>query len=359
MKNPDYYVLSLKVHSHIIFEKTLDLILKHFWFPGLRQFIKKYIDHCLVCISKKRVPRAPHQNITSWQKPEVPFSTIHLDVLGPLPESNGYKFVLLLVDAFSKYTLLYPIYRQDVSELLRTITNAISLFGVPKLIVTDKGRMFESSTFIKFLSEMGSTLHNITPEMHHSNGQVERYARTVLNMIRIEVNYRAASWSESLWKLQLTLNITKQKTTQASALNLLVGTSATTPVIQSLIRDMAVEDSGPNREARRELRRHRATELLQRNQEQQDAYVNRSRRPPRSFNVDELVFVIKYSQAKGKLDPGMRGPYRVVRALPSGRYELRLLSGSYGKTTQAAAQYMVPWRGEWCPESCAAFFSRK
>ncbi|XP_063825988.1 uncharacterized protein LOC135075476 isoform X1 [Ostrinia nubilalis] len=52
----------------------------------------------------------------------------------------------------------------------------------------------------------------------------------------------------------------------------------------------------------------------------------------------------------------MRGPYRVVKVLPSGRYELKLLSGARGKTTQAAAQYMVPWKGEWCPESCAAFF---
>nr|XP_049692698.1 uncharacterized protein LOC126053772 [Helicoverpa armigera] len=52
----------------------------------------------------------------------------------------------------------------------------------------------------------------------------------------------------------------------------------------------------------------------------------------------------------------MRGPYRVTKVLPSGRYELKLLGGARGKTTQAAAQYMVLWKGEWCPESCAAFF---
>ncbi|XP_049886481.1 uncharacterized protein LOC126381322 [Pectinophora gossypiella] len=52
----------------------------------------------------------------------------------------------------------------------------------------------------------------------------------------------------------------------------------------------------------------------------------------------------------------MRGPYKVVKTLPGGRYELKLLSGGRGKLTQAAAQHMVAWRGEWCPESCAAFF---
>ncbi|CAG9133807.1 unnamed protein product [Plutella xylostella] len=344
-------------HEHIGVDKVLHLVLKHFWFPGLRQFVAKYIAHCLVCVSKKRVPRAPHQPITSWEKPNVPFHTLHLDVLGPLPESNGYKFVLLMIDAFSKFCLLYPIYRQDVGELKRTFTEAVSLFGAPKLLITDRGRMFESAEFIRFLTDIGCDIHHITPEMHHANGQVERYARTVLNMIRIEANHKGASWSEQLWRLQLVLNMTKQKTTQHSALNLLVGIDAVTPVLRSLIRDVAIDNSQQTpRDAWRELCRARANDLLKKNQAQQDTTVNRQRRPPRKFNIDDLVFVIKYSQSTGKLDPGMRGPYRVLKALPSDRYELKLLSGSYGKTTQAAAEYLVPWRGEWCPDTCAAFF---
>lgn len=343
-------------HGHVGVEKTLDLILKHFWFPGLRQFVAKYIGHCLICISRKRVARAPHQYITSWQKPEAPFETVHVDVLGPLPISKGYRFVLIMVDAFTKYSLLYPINRQDADELKRAISNAVSLFGVPKLLVTDRGRMFEASSFVTWISEMGCDIHYITPEMHHSNGQVERYVRTLLNMIRIQTTSKDALWSESIWRLQLVLNITKQKSTQASPLNLLVGLDGATPAIRSLIRDVAVDNTRPNRAAWREMCRTRASELLQRNRAQQDASANEKRRPARVFQIGDFVFVIKYSQSTGKLDPGMRGPYRVQKALRSGRYELRLLSGSYGKTTQAAAEYMVPWRGEWCPESCAAFF---
>nr|XP_032520876.1 uncharacterized protein LOC116772711 [Danaus plexippus plexippus] len=111
-----------------------------------------------------------------------------------------------------------------------------------------------------------------------------------------------------------------------------------------------------NHESWRELCRSRASRLLIQNQTKQDSYVNRKRRTPRSYNINDLVFVIKYSQSKGKLDPGIRGPYRVIQVLPNGRYQLKLLSGSYGKTTQAAAEYMIPWNGEWCPESCAVFF---
>ncbi|XP_047994628.1 uncharacterized protein LOC125232865 [Leguminivora glycinivorella] len=73
--------------------------------------------------------------------------------------------------------------------------------------------------------------------------------------------------------------------------------------------------------------------------------------------TDRLIGALTaLTKMTGKLDSGMRGPYRVTRVLPHGRYNLRLVGGSYGKTTQAAAEHMVIWRGEWTPESCAAFF---
>lgn len=343
-------------HQHIGVEKTTDLILKYFWFPGLRKFTQKYISHCLVCISHKKVPRQPLQPIESWSKPGEPFHTIHTDVLGPLPDSNGFRYVLLIIDAFTKYCLLYPMYRQDAAELQRIFTNAVSLFGTPKLIVADRGRMYESSTFVNWVADLGSQIYFITPAMHQSNGQVERYVRSVLNMIRIEHNFKQEKWSETLWKLQLTINLTKQKTTQCSPLNLLIGSEAVTPVIRALVRDLAIEGSSPNRQTLREVARQRASDLLERNRADQDASVNKNRKVPRPFSVNDMVFVRKDAQAMGKLDSCMRGPYRVLKVLPHDRYQLRLMAGSFGKTTEAAATYMTLWRGEWTPDVCSAYF---
>ncbi|XP_063836299.1 uncharacterized protein LOC135085432 [Ostrinia nubilalis] len=224
------------------------------------------------------------------------------------------------------------------------------------MIVCDRGRMFESAAFHNWVQDMGSTVHYITPEMHRENGQAERYCRTVLNMLRVEVRSKGTKWSDALWKVQLVLNITKHATTQTSALQLLVGIEAATPVIRSLIRDVALENTSPNREALLSLRRQRASELLIANQQRQDAYVNERRRQPHKYAVGDFVFVSKTSQSTGKLDSGMRGPYKVLRALAHHRYELELLAGSYGKKTQAAAEHMVLWRGEWTPETCEAFF---
>lgn len=204
-------------------------------------------------------------------------------------------------------------YKQDTDELKRIFNSAVSLFGTPKLLVCDRGRMFESSGFVHWMSELGCNIHYITPEMHHANGQPERYARTVLNLIRVESRNHNDTWSDVIPKIQLVLYVTKQKSTQYSALYLLIGTNATTPVIRALVRDIAIEGSNPNHEAMRAIARGRAKALLKRNESQQNTRVNRHRHPPRIFKVDDQVFVIKYSQSTGKLDSGMRGPYRVTK----------------------------------------------
>ncbi|XP_026746567.1 uncharacterized protein LOC113507842 [Trichoplusia ni] len=234
-----------------------------------------------------------------------------MDALGPLPEADGYRYVLMVIVAFSKFALLYPMYRQDSNKLNRNVTNVFSLFGAPKLIVADRGRMFQSSEFLDWVRDMG-----------------------------------CEKWPSFIWKIQLVLNITRHRTTQYSALNLLVGIEGATPLIRSLVRDVVLEGSSPNREALREMGRQRASGRLKQNQQSQDNYVNQGRKAPRGFEINSLVFVKKQAQSTGKLDSGMRGPYRVTKILPHGRYELQLLAGSYGKSTQAAADFMIPWRGE-------------
>ncbi|XP_028175643.1 uncharacterized protein LOC114363927 isoform X6 [Ostrinia furnacalis] len=145
------------------------------------------------------------------------------------------------------------------------------------------------------------TLSLITAEIHQSNGQVERYCRTVMIMIRVETSFYHKSWSKIIWKLQLNLNITVQRSTRCSPLNLLIGSNGVTPVIRSVVRDIAMDAASPNRESLRELARQRASELLDENRVRQDARVNERRRAPRSFQLNDLVFVRKTSQSTGKL----------------------------------------------------------
>ncbi|CAF4783235.1 unnamed protein product [Pieris macdunnoughi] len=54
-------------HDHIGTDRTTDLILRHFWFPSLRQFVKKYISYCLVCLAHKKFPGLRHNRFNPGQ----------------------------------------------------------------------------------------------------------------------------------------------------------------------------------------------------------------------------------------------------------------------------------------------------
>jgi len=70
--------------------------------------------------------------------------------------------------------------------------------------------------------------YGITSDVHRGNGQVERYMKSIMNMIRIETKVQS-KWSSELWKVQLVLNTTVQKSTKMSPIQLLLSIKGSTP----------------------------------------------------------------------------------------------------------------------------------
>lgn len=80
---------------HVGSEKTYDSIFQHFWFPRMRNFVKCYVKHCVVCAVKKSRTGPLQGFISILEKPKEPFHTLHMDCLGPLPiSSDGFKHIL-------------------------------------------------------------------------------------------------------------------------------------------------------------------------------------------------------------------------------------------------------------------------
>lgn len=203
---------------HIGIDKTVDSIYKHFWFPRLRQFARNYIRHCLVCAVKKTRTGPFQGTVLSPERPSGPFHAVHVDCLGPLPvSSTKHKHILVLVDAFSKYCNLIPLKTVTAEETKEGLQRFIECFGTPKVVIMDSGTNFHNSSVCKFLDEWQIQYHFITPDIHRANGQVERYMRTIMNLLRIETRLRA-EWPSVLWKIELVLNTTIQKTTNTSPL---------------------------------------------------------------------------------------------------------------------------------------------
>jgi hypothetical protein len=189
----------------------------------MTRYVRKYVEHCLLCAVRKNRTGPKQGFLTSIPKPSEPFHKIHADCLGPLPSSpNSHRYILVIIDAFSKFCLLYPQSTLTAEETKQNFSNFISIFGTPSKMIHDAGTNFIAKIFKTFTAYFGIELHVTTPGAHRSNGQVERYMRTITNMLRIESN-RSTEWPNKLWKVELILNTTKQKTTGYSPFKLVFG----------------------------------------------------------------------------------------------------------------------------------------
>lgn len=88
--------------SHVGPDKTFAKINHYFWFTRMARFVKKYCDHCFKCIANKKHTGLKQGLLHPIEKIPVPFHTLHCDCVGPFPLTpEGYKYVLLLIDAFT------------------------------------------------------------------------------------------------------------------------------------------------------------------------------------------------------------------------------------------------------------------
>ncbi|KMQ98328.1 transposon ty3-g gag-pol polyprotein isoform x2 [Lasius niger] len=90
------------------------------------------------------------------EKVPIPFHTIHVDHVGPFETSSkNNKFLFVLVDAFTKFTIIEPVKSQKACYVVKILTNLIYLFEVPHRIISDRGTAFTSQAFRMFCDSYG------------------------------------------------------------------------------------------------------------------------------------------------------------------------------------------------------------
>jgi hypothetical protein len=115
---------------HVDPDKTFAKINHFFWFPGMAKFVKKYCDHCLKCIAGKKHTGPKQGSLHPIDKIPDPFHTVHADCVGPFPVTpEGFKHLLLLIDAFTKYLFLIPLKTAYGTRDTRQVENLPEYFS--------------------------------------------------------------------------------------------------------------------------------------------------------------------------------------------------------------------------------------
>jgi transposase InsO family protein len=213
--------------SHPGVRATKRLISSRFVWRGLASQVAQWTRQCPTCqISKihHHTHTVPHHIPIPHQK----FSHIHVDLVGPLPPSQGFTHLFTIIDRTTRWPEVIPLTTTTASDCANALLNTwISRFGLPSIITSDRGPQFTSSLW-KALCSLLNINHQPTTAYHpQSNGILERFHRRLKDALRTCSN--SPSWSQNLPWVLLALRAQPAENSNLSPAEAIFNTSLTLP----------------------------------------------------------------------------------------------------------------------------------
>jgi len=82
--------------------KTLELIMRNYWWPGISKYVLNYVDGCDVCQRGESFPEMPAGKLMPNPIPNTSWMDISVDLIMGLPEVQGYDTILVICNRFTK-----------------------------------------------------------------------------------------------------------------------------------------------------------------------------------------------------------------------------------------------------------------
>ena len=191
--------------GHQALKKTLER-LHRFWWPTIRRDTIRYLRSCTQCAERKP-PQATQAPMQERRKAFKPFELVETDIKGPLTKSSeGFEYVLVFQDSFSRFAELHPIRRQTSETVKNKLSQWIGRYGIPTRVHSDRGTCYTGTVFEEFCQE-NSIKHSLSSTDHpQANGEVERLNQSLGDMLAKTVKKTQRDWPSLLPSIQLAHN---------------------------------------------------------------------------------------------------------------------------------------------------------
>jgi len=323
---------------HVGIARTVALCKSRFYWPCWRQDIKDFVLNCIVCRKVNGPSNKRKQALASYVSGE-PFARVQIDHYGPLPpSSNGNKYVLVLIDTFSKWVEAIPVPDTEAKTTANALVNGwISRFGVPLEVHSDQGRGFESLLILELSKLLGFYKTRATSYHPESDGVVERFMQYLKSTMQKLLIESCSQWEDTLPWVTLSYRATEHSTTQCSPARCLYGRELVLPV--DLIYG-SPPDLSPSPIDYIDALKHRLNAVhtvVRRNirkvQDNSGLYIGRAP-PAKRILPGERVLILDPARKVGvcpKLYPKWKGPAIVVRQVSIWVYEVKWKGRVYFK----------------------------
>ena len=188
--------------GHPGYLKTCQLVAAEFWWPGLAQFVRKYVEGCATCQQNKSNTHPTVPPLTPIKsRASRPFQQVSCDLITDLPAFSNFDSLLVVVDhGLTKGVILCPTKKTITAEGVAALFfhKVYLRFGLYDKIISDRGPQFTSA----FATELGKLLNydlSLSTAYHpQSDGETEWVNQEVETYLRIFCGSNPGSWADKI-----------------------------------------------------------------------------------------------------------------------------------------------------------------
>jgi hypothetical protein len=195
--------------------------------------IAHYVAKCDTCRRVKAIHMKTAGPLQSLPIPTWKWEDISMDFIVGLPRTaKGFDSIWVIIDRLTKIAhflsveVKYPVI--TYAELY--IARILSLHGVPKTIVSDRGPQFVSKFWEELHKSLGTKLFHSSAYHPQTNGQTERVNQILEDMLRACVLEFPQKWDECLPLAEFSYNNIYQESIKMAPFEALYERRCRTPL---------------------------------------------------------------------------------------------------------------------------------
>ena len=344
-----------KTAAHLGVTKTRNKLNERFYWFGLSSDIRSWLRKCDIC-AKRKSPSTRRKAKLQQDIAGHPGQRIAMDILGPLPVTpTGNRYILVVGDYYSKWVEAYPIPDQEAVTCANKLTHEwICRQGCPTILHSDQGRNFESKVMAEVCSLLGIDKTRTTPLNPKSDGFIERFNRTMLNMVSVllDPQHHQQDWEEVLPYAMMAYRSSIQESTGETPFLMMYGEEMMLPVDLFGMPSDSSQDAELSTDYAQKTR-HRLREAHDRAREVLKQAAKRQKRNydkgiiTQPIQVGSFVWLHQEIRKKGrcpKLQFKWDGPYLIVSKLSDVVY--RIQKSQQSKPKVVHYDRLKPYEGE-------------
>src|SRR5258705_9015805 len=188
--------------------KTLELVSRNYWWPGLSRYVAKFIAGCDACNRTKTFPTQKVGKLIPNKVPDRCWQVVSIDMIGELPDSKGYNAVLMVVDRLSKRIHAVPTVTSldSAGVAWLFLEHVWHHHGLPEEVISDHGPTFVSNFSRELAALLGAKLTPSTSYHPQTDGQMEHMNQEIEAYLCVFVSHQQDNWADWLPLVEFVYN---------------------------------------------------------------------------------------------------------------------------------------------------------